>query len=35
MNANVRAVAKLAGVSPMTVSRVINGAESVREETRR
>ena len=34
MSANVRAVAKLAGVSPMTVSRVINGAEGVREETR-
>jgi LacI family transcriptional regulator len=31
----VRAVAKLVGVSPMTVSRVINGAENVKEETRR
>jgi LacI family transcriptional regulator len=34
MPSTVRAVAKLAGVSPMTVSRVINNAESVAEETR-
>src|SRR5882672_1121385 len=30
----VRAVAKLAGVSPMTVSRVVNGSTQVKEETR-
>ncbi|HSW26387.1 MAG TPA: LacI family DNA-binding transcriptional regulator, partial [Burkholderiaceae bacterium] len=35
MSSNVRAVAQLAGVSAMTVSRVINGATNVREETRR
>jgi LacI family transcriptional regulator len=34
MPSTVRAVAKLAGVSPMTVSRVINNAESVAEGTR-
>jgi len=34
MASTVRKVAKLAGVSPMTVSRVINGAENVKEETR-
>ena len=34
MNSTVRAVAKLAGVSPMTVSRVINNAENVAEGTR-
>ena len=34
MASTVRAVAKLAGVSPMTVSRVINNAQSVAEETR-
>ena len=34
MPSTVRAVAKLAGVSPMTVSRVINNAESVAEATR-
>ena len=31
----IEVVARLAGVSPMTVSRVINGAPSVRESTRR
>ncbi|HEX3696869.1 MAG TPA: LacI family DNA-binding transcriptional regulator [Polyangia bacterium] len=35
MNATVRDVAKHAGVSAMTVSRVINGAVGVRPETRR
>jgi LacI family transcriptional regulator len=35
MNATVRDVAKKAGVSAMTVSRVINGGESVRPQTRR
>jgi LacI family transcriptional regulator len=34
MSVNVRVIAKRAGVSPMTVSRVINGAECVRESTR-
>lgn len=34
MASTVRAVAKLAGVSPMTVSRVINHSASVSEETR-
>jgi LacI family transcriptional regulator len=31
---NIRDVAKLAGVAPITVSRVINGGESVTEDTR-
>lgn len=31
---NIRDVAKLAGVAPITVSRVINGADSVTDETR-
>jgi LacI family transcriptional regulator len=31
---NIRDVAKLAGVAPITVSRVVNGAESVTEDTR-
>ncbi len=31
---NIRDVAKLAGVAPITVSRVINGADSVTEDTR-
>jgi len=35
MNATVRDVARKAGVSAMTVSRVINGGEGVRPETRR
>ena len=35
MNATVRDVAKKAGVSPMTVSRVINGGAGVRPDTRR
>ena len=35
MNATVRDVARKAGVSAMTVSRVINGAVGVRPETRR
>jgi LacI family transcriptional regulator len=35
MNATVRDVAKRAGVSAMTVSRVINGGAGVRPETRR
>jgi LacI family transcriptional regulator len=35
MNATVRDVAKMAGVSAMTVSRVINGSDGVRPETRR
>ena len=35
MNATVRDVARKAGVSAMTVSRVINGAAGVRPETRR
>src|SRR5262245_12583234 len=35
MSATVRDVAKRAGVSPMTVSRVINGGVRVRPETRR
>jgi LacI family transcriptional regulator len=35
MNATVRDVAKRAGVSAMTVSRVINGSTGVRPETRR
>jgi LacI family transcriptional regulator len=35
MNATVRDVARKAGVSAMTVSRVINGATGVRPETRR
>lgn len=34
MSVNVRAVAKRAGVSAMTVSRVINGANKVKESTR-
>ena len=32
---NIREVAKLAGVAPITVSRVVNGANSVSEDTRR
>ncbi|CAG0933785.1 Ribose operon repressor [Thermoflexales bacterium] len=32
---NIRDVAQLAGVAPITVSRVINGAESVTDDTRR
>src|SRR5258708_39282080 len=35
LNATVHDVARMAGVSAMTVSRVINGSASVREETRR
>src|SRR6266404_1439066 len=35
MNATVRDVARRAGVSAMTVSRVINGSAGVRPETRR
>ena len=35
MNATVRDVARKAGVSAMTVSRVINGGVGVRPETRR
>src|SRR5512136_2433104 len=31
---NIRDVAKLAGVAPITVSRVVNGANSVTENTR-
>jgi LacI family transcriptional regulator len=31
---NIRDVAKLAGVAPITVSRVVNGADSVTEDTR-
>src|SRR5512139_135818 len=31
---NIRDVAKLAGVAPITVSRVINGAKNVTEDTR-
>jgi len=31
---NIRDVARLAGVAPITVSRVINGADSVTEDTR-
>ena len=31
---NIREVAKIAGVSPSTVSRVINGSDVVREDTR-
>lgn len=33
--ANIRDVAKLAGVAPITVSRVINGADNVTEDTHR
>src|SRR5437879_2509948 len=33
-NATVREVARRAGVSPMTVSRVVNGSRRVRPETR-
>jgi LacI family transcriptional regulator len=32
---NIRDVARLAGVAPITVSRVVNGADSVTEDTRR
>lgn len=35
MTATIRDVALLAGVSPMTVSRVVNGSPNVKEETRR
>src|SRR5260370_7164964 len=35
VNATVRDVARKAGVSAMTVSRVINGGEGVRPETRK
>jgi LacI family transcriptional regulator len=31
---NIRDVAKLAGVAPITVSRVVNGADGVRDDTR-
>ena len=31
---SIKDVAKLSGVSVMTVSRVINGSDNVREETR-
>ena len=34
LKVSLRDVAKQAGVSPMTVSRVINNAASVRQETR-
>jgi LacI family transcriptional regulator, galactose operon repressor len=34
-NVTIKDVARLSGVSPMTVSRVINGSEGVRPETRR
>src|SRR6266699_3358550 len=35
LNATVHDVARMAGVSAMTVSRVVNGSASVRPETRR